>query len=152
MKNNFIFLGIPLLIGGGIILSSIFWGNDKIANNTQVVEYKKIIEDSQLESSRKKNKENSLTIVTKISEKETLKNAYKNNRTEDFPKIESNQARQFKRMLAMEHRNDKILERKRYQSTRRAWRKSLNVARKEAKISGDYSKYEIIKSNEPRKN
>ena len=146
MKKNLLGLGVLLLFLMVIVLANIFWQDQKPKD-------KKSIEDSQLESLTKKKKDKTLSVMSEstedmllnkkvISEDDQLKATLHTHRTQE---------NESKRVVAIERRKSRVAERKRYETARREWRRSLNKARKEAKLSGDYSEYETIKREEPGK-
>ena len=146
MKNNLLGPGMILLFVAGIVLATLFLGD-------QIPKEKKSIENFQVGSSIQKEKKNSLSVVSRHTEKEMVHYTYQSHKTEDnTSKIQRGQDQSSKRMLVIERREERMAEKKRYQTARHEWRRSLNKAHKEAKISGDYSKYETIKSNAPGKN
>ncbi len=59
---------------------------------------------------------------------------------------------EYKSMLVREHRKTMVAEKNSYKKTREEWRAALNNAREEAVISGDYTRYEALKAEEPTKN
>lgn len=150
MKNSHLLLGILLILIGGISLSSIFW-KDKIGKKTSLVESQTYIEDSQLDTLITNKKQIALSSVYLITKKEKVNNSNTTNNVIDQLETQAIQEREYKRLLAIEHRKSKLAEKKRYKTARIEWRKALNKARKEAKISGDYSKFEAIKKQEPGK-
>lgn len=150
MKNSHLLLGFLLIFIGGIILS-ISFGESEKPQKTKPVESKQLIEESSLGSSVDDQVQTSLSpIKTKAKKTNEDSNDTINNIAVPLDTL-SVQEREAKRMLAIEYRKERIAERKRYKSARIEWRKALNEARKEAKLSGDYSKYEAIKQQEPGK-
>jgi|GEM_PF-2583414 len=149
MKSNHLFLGILPILIGGISLSS-FFGENETPQKT-LVEGKQNIEVPQLGSSMDDQIQITLsTLPTQKQQENTTTNDTANDLAVPVD-TQVAQEREAKRMLALERRREKMAERKRYKSARVEWRKSLNEARKEAKLSGDYSKYEAIKQQEPGK-
>lgn len=150
MKNSHLLLGILLILIGGISLSSIFW-EDKIPQKTKLVENKKEIEDPQLDSSVNNQIQTSLSHLPIKTKKENISSSNTTNDIAESLATQVIQDRESKRMDAIERRKNKMAERKRYKTARVEWRKALNEARKEAKLSGHYSKFEAIKKQEPGK-
>lgn len=58
---------------------------------------------------------------------------------------------EYKRMLVREQRKAMIAEKQSYTKARKEWRIALNEARAEAVVSGDYTKYNALKAEEPTK-
>ena len=151
MKNNhLLLLGALLILIGVISLSNIFW-EDEILTKPNLVENKKQIEDPQLDSSIKNKKQITLTSPPIKTKKENVDYIHIENDVVDPLEAQKIQEREYKRMLAIEERKSRMAERKRYKTARIEWRKALNKARKEAKLTGDYSKFEALKKQEPGK-
>jgi len=55
------------------------------------------------------------------------------------------------RIVAAERREIHRIQRLQYDQGRRQWQRDLQDARREAKKSGDYTKYEALKAEEPTK-
>lgn len=150
MKSNRLPLGILLILIGGITLGSIFW-EDKTPKKLKVVESKKHIEDPQMDASIKDRQPIILSNVPTRIKKENVDYIHIENDVVDPLEAQKIQEREYKRLLAIEERKSRMAERKRYKTARTEWRKALSKARKEAKLSGDYSKLEAIKKQEPGK-
>lgn len=150
MKKNHLLLGILLIFIGGVSLSSIFW-EDKIPQKTTLIENKKYIEDLQVDSSIKNNKRKMLSNEPTNTKKETAEYHNLDDDSENALAIQAAQNKEDQRILVNAHRKEMMAKRKHYKIARTKWRKNLNEARKEAKLTGDYSKFEAIKKQEPGK-
>jgi len=63
----------------------------------------------------------------------------------------SEEDRELNRIVAAERREIHRIQRLQYDQGRRQWQRDLQDARREAKKSGDYTKYEALKAEEPTK-
>jgi len=148
MKTTLFRLGLLLLLG--VVILNIFWG-DSLFPDIKTYDIKKSVVDIKSRPQIDRKKEKNISMISHHTEKEIIEVTPKSEDITDISKIQRDQDLYTKRMLANEYRQEKMLQRKAYERARREWRRSLNQARKEAKISGDYSQYERIKSNEPGK-
>lgn len=149
-KNHLLLLGVLLILIGGISLRSIFLEEEQLTK-PHLVENKKQIEDPQMDTSIKNKKPITLTNIDVKTKKEGVNYSNTNNDVVDSLEAQKIQEREYKRISAIEERKIRMAERKRYKTVRIEWRKALNEARKEAKLSGDYSKFEALKKQEPGK-
>lgn len=142
MKNNLFLFGILLLFAIGVVSFGGLWKSE-IVQNQKVSEQKNNTGDSSLESPSKKIEQENISVLPQSLDSSSMQKLHD----------ESGEAqdREFRRMAGIERRKEIMKERKQYKTARRKWRKSLNQARAEAKVSGDYSAYEAIKKQEPGK-
>lgn len=143
MKSNFFLFGLLFLFVIGIASFSGLWKGE-IAQNKKVSEQENNAGDSKLESPANKIEQVNNSVLPEVLENSSMQNLPDEN--------SEAQERELRRMEGIERRKAIMEERKQYKTARRKWRTSLNQARAEAKISGDYSLYEELKKQEPYKN
>ncbi len=144
-----------LLTGGAFLIILMGWtaytmqSKENIIENREATVNREKGKGPQGGSSLLKEKEPLVVNGNNVPKKTVLVDTKKDQENIRFQK---NQEIVSKRLLRLEQHKQQIQERNRYRKARVKWRKSLNAAYKEAKKSGDYSKYELIKSLEPGKN
>lgn len=142
MKNNLSLFGFLLLFAIGIVSFGGLWKSE-IVQNQKVAKQKNNAGDSGLESPAKKIEQGNISVLPQALDGSSMQNLH--------DESGEDQEGEFRRMAGIERRKEIMEERKQYKTARRKWRTSLNQARAEAKVSGDYSAYEAIKKQEPGK-
>lgn len=143
MKNNLSLFGFLLLFAIGIVSFGDLWKSE-IVQNKKVAKQKNNAVDSGLESPAKKIEQGNISVLPQALDSSSMQNLHDESG-------EDQEGEEFRRMAGIERRKEIMEERKQYKTARRKWRKSLDQARVEAKVSGDYSAYEAIKKQEPGK-
>lgn len=150
MKFMTVVIGVFLLFSSSFILRDLL-SEDDASSNTNVVQYEKEIDHADSEHLEVEH-----TVVSSEKKSDVLntdeKAAVHSYSSAEAVEGQSEEELAYKRMLIHEQREVRTAEQNSYRIARKEWRAALNSARKEAVSSGDYTKYEALKAEEPTKN